>query len=100
MNHMSRLLRANNEQWNRRIFIFLAVIYTALIADISIANIADFSNVISFAISIWGIALFVSIVVVSVAGLCLIPRYLMIPRESEYVFSSKVRFSYIIHTIQ
>jgi hypothetical protein len=100
MNGVPQFLRANNDQWNKKIFIVLAVVYSALIADVSIANIADFPSVISFATSIWGITLFVSIVVVAVVGLYLIPRYLKIPHEGERFLHPKIRFGYIVYAIQ
>jgi hypothetical protein len=100
MNKVSGFLRAKNEQWNEKIFIVLAVLYVALIADISIANIADFPDIINFATSVGGLALFISIVVISVIGLYLVPRYLKVPQDSNPLLPSKISLGNIIYVIQ
>jgi hypothetical protein len=100
MNRLSGFLRSNNDRWDRRIFFVLAVTYAALIADISIANIADFPDIINFSTSIGGHVLFTSIVVITVIGLYLIPRYLKVPQESKTLFSSKIPFGNIVYVIQ
>lgn len=100
MNKVSGFLRAKNEHWNKKIFIVLAVVYVALIADISIANIADFPDIINFATSVGGLAFFISIVIISVISLYLIPRYLKVSQESKPLFPSKIPFSSIIYVIQ
>jgi hypothetical protein len=100
MDKFLQLLRTRNTEWHPRIFVVLAIIYATLVVDITVGNISDNPDMKNFAISLWGITLFVSIVIVFVICQHLLLRSLKISRESQASFASRVRLTYFLYGAQ
>jgi nitrogen fixation/metabolism regulation signal transduction histidine kinase len=100
MHKFVQLLGPRHTGWHPRIFIVLAIIYAALIVDITVGNISDNPDMRNFAVSPWGITLFVSLVIVFVIGQHLLLRFLKVSQESQAGFLSKVRLTYFLYGAQ
>src|SRR5687767_5203608 len=100
MDKFLQLLRTRNTGWQPRIFVVLAIIYATLIVDITVGNISDNPDIKNFAISPWGITLFVSIVIVFVIGQHFLIRSLKVSQEGQTSFASKVRLTYLLYGAQ
>jgi MFS family permease len=100
MHKFLHLRGPKNTGWHPRIFVVLAIIYATLIVDITVGNISDNPDIKNFAVSPWGIGLFVSIVTVFVIGQYLLLRSLKISQESQEGFLSKARLSYLLYGSQ
>jgi hypothetical protein len=100
MGKFLQLLGTRNTGWHPRIFVVLAIIYAALIVDITVGNISDNPDMRNFAISPWGITLFVSIVIVFVIGQYLLLRSLKVSQESQASLVSRVRLTYFLYGTQ
>src|SRR5215211_1426597 len=100
MDKFLQLLWARNTGWHPRIFVILAIIYATLIVDITVGNISDNPDIKNFAISPWGITLFVSIAIVFVIGQHLLLRSLKSSPDSQASFASRVRLTYFVYVAQ